>query len=187
MSDGLDLEWLLKMRVAIARCGEMDLGKWWNTDGQLGSYGSKMLSRGFPRTHHFAQARSVFTVAAHRCSQVFDPPYSATFWHLSDAIEDEFDARWEEWISDAPAWVPFFDQIAAVDTADVCVILQRLDLVTEEEVAEARSLRRSNEGKSVQLPGPFARDRRSAALLGVAFSLSSIGDLSVPYARRQSE
>jgi hypothetical protein len=52
----LDLTWLMKVRVAVARCGEMDLAKWWNTDGQLSSYGTKMLSRGLPRTHHFAQA-----------------------------------------------------------------------------------------------------------------------------------
>ncbi|MER8650972.1 BrxE family protein [Mesorhizobium sp. M0586] len=187
MDNNLDLEWLLKIRTCIARCGEMDVGKWWNTDGQLGSYGSKMLSRGFPRTHHFAQARSVFAVAAHRCSQVFDPPHCATFWHLSDAIEDEFDARWEGWLDDAPVWAPFFDQIAAIDTADARIVLTRLELVTDEEVAEAATLRRSNEGKSVQLPSLFGRDRRSVALLGLAFSLSAIGDLSVPYARMGSE
>jgi hypothetical protein len=53
----MDLERLLKLRVAIARFGEMDLAKWWNTKGQLGRMGSMALRRGFPRTHRFAQAR----------------------------------------------------------------------------------------------------------------------------------
>ena len=53
----LDLERLLKLRLVVARFGEMDLAKWWNTKGQLGRLGAA-LRRGLPRTHHFAQARS---------------------------------------------------------------------------------------------------------------------------------
>ena len=55
----MDLGWLLRLRLIVARCGEMDAQCWWNTEGQLGPYGAKVLKRGFPRTHHFAQARSV--------------------------------------------------------------------------------------------------------------------------------
>jgi hypothetical protein len=53
----------------VARMGEMDRAQWWNTKGQLGPLGAMALSRGLPRTHYFAQARSVFAVAAHRCDQ----------------------------------------------------------------------------------------------------------------------
>ena len=35
----VDLEWLFKLRVAIARCGEMDMARWWNSNKQLGSAG----------------------------------------------------------------------------------------------------------------------------------------------------
>jgi hypothetical protein len=52
----IDLDWLLRVRVVVARCGEMDALRWWNTAGQLGPYGAKVLGRGFPRTHYFAQA-----------------------------------------------------------------------------------------------------------------------------------
>jgi hypothetical protein len=52
--------------------------------------GSVALRRGFPRTHHFAQARSVFAVAAHRCTEVFNPPQSVTLWNLPETIEEEF-------------------------------------------------------------------------------------------------
>src|SRR4051812_26389568 len=64
----IDLDRLLKLRLLVARFGEMDLAKWWNTMGQLGRFGSAALRRGFPRTHRFAQARAVFAVAAHRCA-----------------------------------------------------------------------------------------------------------------------
>ena len=66
-----DLDRLLKLRLIVGRFGEMDNAKWWNTKGQLGRLGTAALRRGFPRTHFFAQARSVFAVAAHRCSEVF--------------------------------------------------------------------------------------------------------------------
>src|SRR5271170_4172154 len=78
----IDLDRLLKLRLVVARFGEMDIGKWWNTKGQLGRLGTAATRRGFPRTHYFAQARSVFAVAAHRCREVFDPPQCVTLWHL---------------------------------------------------------------------------------------------------------
>ncbi len=54
----IDLDRLLKLRLVVARFGEMDLAKWWNTKGQLGRLGAAALRRGFPRTHHFAQHRA---------------------------------------------------------------------------------------------------------------------------------
>jgi len=51
-----DLDRLLKLRVIVARFGEMDMAKRWNTNGQLGPLGSSTVRRGLPRTHHFAQA-----------------------------------------------------------------------------------------------------------------------------------
>src|SRR5437868_7406304 len=94
----LDLDRLLKLRVLVARFGEMDLARWWNTRGQLGRLGTAALRRGFPRTHYFAQARSVFAVAAHRCREVFDPAESVTLWQLPDAVEEDFESHWERWL-----------------------------------------------------------------------------------------
>jgi hypothetical protein len=78
----IDFDRLLKLRLVVARVGEMDLAKWWNTRGQLSRLGTAAVRRGFPRTHYFAQARSVFAVAAFRCHEVFDPPHSVTLWHI---------------------------------------------------------------------------------------------------------
>src|SRR6266480_4210089 len=106
----LDLDRLLKLRLVVGRFGEMDLSRWWNTKGQLGPLGTAALRRGFPRTHYFAQARSVFAVAAHRCREVFDPAESVTLWQLPEAVEEEFESHWERWLDQAEKWMPFFQK-----------------------------------------------------------------------------
>jgi hypothetical protein len=70
----LDLDHLLRLRLVVARFGEMDLARWWNTKGMLGRHGAVVLKRGFPATHHFAQARVVFEVARGRCRELFIRP-----------------------------------------------------------------------------------------------------------------
>src|SRR5262245_13092380 len=90
----VDLERLMKLRLLVARLGEMDLSRWWNTRGMLGRFGEVAAKRGFPRTHAFAQARVVFAVAAHRCREVFDPPRSMTLWNLPAEVEDRFESEW---------------------------------------------------------------------------------------------
>lgn len=187
-TDDLDLMWLCRIRIVVARLGEMDVLRWWNTDGQLSSFGAKVMSRGLPRTHYFAQARSVFAVAAHRSAQVFNPPNCATLWHLTDSVEDEFDARWESWLDDAGNWKPFFEEVARIQSGPVAGVLQALGLVTDEEVDElSRQLRRSATQSSVLLPNAFTRDRRSIAQLALGHGLSGIGDLAVPYARLDAQ
>jgi hypothetical protein len=177
----IDLDWLLRLRVIVARCGEMDAQKWWNTEGQLGHFGAKVLKRGFPRTHYFAQARSVFAVAAHRCAEIFDPPDAATFWRLSDEAEEAFDARWEGWLDAAPAWAPFFESVAALKGFDVVAALKGLSLVDDADVEAAARLKLADREKGVLVPGPFDLGRRAVALLALGFGRGAKGDLRVPY------
>ncbi len=73
-SFGIDLNHLLKLRLVVARHGEMDRARWWNTQGMLGRRGVVVLERGFPSTHFFAQARVVFAVARARCNELYSPP-----------------------------------------------------------------------------------------------------------------
>lgn len=180
----LDLDRLLKLRLVVARFGEMDRARWWNTRGQLATSGAAALRRGFPRTHLFAQARSVFAVAAHRCDEVFDPPDGVTLWRLPEAIEEEFDARWEHWLDASEAWTPFFAALAALSGTDLAVILRGLDLVTDRDVEESAKLRRSAEGRAVLLPGEFQASEAGLALLALGFSRGEPGAVAVPYARR---
>src|SRR5207247_7970135 len=78
----IDLERVMRLRLVVARHGEMDCARWWNTKGLLGRLGQIALSRGFPRIHYFAQARVVFAVAKSRCKEIFDPPGCMTLWLL---------------------------------------------------------------------------------------------------------
>jgi hypothetical protein len=41
-----DVNRLLKLRLVVARFGEMDLAKWWNTKGRLARFGAVALQRG---------------------------------------------------------------------------------------------------------------------------------------------
>lgn len=178
----IDLDRLLKLRVVVARFGEMDNAKWWNTKGQLGRLGAAALQRGFPRTHHFAQARSVFAVAAHRCAEVFDPPGSVTLWRLPETVEEEFDARWEMWLDNAGDWKGFFGDVAAIASVDLVATLTGFGLVSDTDVALFSRLRRS--ANAVPLPGIFVENDEDVALLALGFARGEPPALTVPYARR---
>src|SRR5688500_8764190 len=109
-----DLDRLLKLRAIVARYGEMDFARWWNTKGQLARLGAIALRRGFPRTHRFAQARSVFAVAAHRCAEVFAPPETVSLFRLPESLEETFDARWEHWLDHASEWTSFYEKLESL-------------------------------------------------------------------------
>jgi len=85
-----NLDLLLRLRLVIARLGEMDCAGWWNTRGLLGTNGTFVFRRSFPNTHFFAQARVAFAVARSRCQEVFAPPNCATLWNLPAEIEERF-------------------------------------------------------------------------------------------------
>jgi hypothetical protein len=184
MSPTIDLDRLLKLRLVIGRFGEMDQAGWWNTKEQLGALGADVLSRGFPRTHHFAQARSVFAVAAHRCAEVFDPPECVTLWRLPEEIEEQFDTQWEHWLDHAADWRPFFKRLESLPGTDLAAILKSLELVDDHDLESLSHLRRSAEGRAVPLPGVFASTDSDVTLLALGFARAEKGALAVPYARR---
>jgi len=180
----IDFDRLLKVRVVVARFGEMDLVKWWNTKGQLGPYGTSTLKRGFPRTHHFAQARSVFAVAAHRCREVFDRADCVTLWQLPEATEEEFDSRWETWFDPAGDWASFFRQVESLRGEDLPAILRNLGLATDSDVTAASKLKRSAEGRAVAVPGVYAGSEADLSLLALGFGRGEPEGLAVPYMNR---
>ena len=180
----IDLDRLLKLRLVIGRFGEMDVAGWWNTQGQLGTLGASVLSLGFPRTHLFAQARSVFAVAAHRCAEVFDPPQCVTLWRLPEEFEEQFDAQWEHWVNHAADWRPFFERLQSLPASDLAALLKSLELVEESDLESLSRLRRSAEGRAVPLPGVFASTDSDVTLLALGFARAEKGALTVPYARK---
>lgn len=134
MRAAINLERLLKLRLVVARFGEMDVAKWWNTRGQLGGLGTAAIRRVFSRTHYFAQARSVWAVAAHRCVEIFDPFDSVTLWRLSETIEEEFEARWMHWLDRANEWQPFFRSLEHLEGNDLRIALRTFGAVTDHEL-----------------------------------------------------
>lgn len=184
MNTDIDLDRLLKLRLMVARFGEMDLAKWWNTKGQLGRLGAVALRRGFPRTHRFAQARSVFAVAAHRCNEVFEPPGCVTLWRLPEAVEEDFDARWEHWLDNARDWTGVFEKLESLSGSDLAELLRAFELVEERDIEAYGRLRRSAEGRAVPLPGIFSGTDADVALLALGFARGEPSALAVPYARK---
>jgi hypothetical protein len=180
----IDLEKLLRLRLIVARFGELDNARWWNTKGQLGRLGAAVLRRGFPRTYLFAQARSVFAVAAQRCDEVFNPPGCVTLWKLPEALEEDFDARWEHWLDHASDWSSFFERIETLGSTDLIENLASLELVTEADLDAYARLRRSAEGRAVPLPGVYGGTDADVVLLALGFARGEPGALAVPYAWR---
>ena len=184
-TQSIDLERLFKLRLVVARMGEMDRAGWWNTKGQLGPLGALAVARGLPRSHNFAQARSVFAVAAHRCAEIFDLPNSWTLWRLPRDTEEAFDARWEHWVDNAQDWAATFETIAKLEGNDLRAALQTMNLVQDADLAALSALRTSAEGRAVALAMPFAGTARDVTLLAIGFALGRPGALAVPYARAE--
>lgn len=186
----IDFDRLLRLRLLVARVGEMDAARWWNTGDAarrtalLGRAGSVLMSRGFPRTHHFAQARLVFEVARARCAEVFDPPGCITLWNLPAATEDQFDSRWARWLEERDAWTDFFGSIEA-PPSDLLEAMKALELVGDADLEAASKLRRSAEGRAVPLPGVHTVTDPLITLLAAGFSRGEPGKLAVPYARME--
>jgi len=179
----LDLDRLLKLRLLVARFGEMDQARWWNTRGVLGRLGDMALRRGFSKTHLFAQARLVFAVASHRCRSVYDPPQSMTLWNLPAAVEDQFESRWADWIGRAEAWSTFFMELQAPTGTDLLTEAGRLGLADNHMLREARQLRRAAENRAVPIPGEHRPGNRILALLALGFFRGEPGAPAIPYAR----
>lgn len=184
----IDFDRVLRLRLVVARYGEMDAARWWNTgdaarrSALLGRAGSVLMSRGFPRTHRFAQARLVFEVARARCAEVFNPPGCVTIWNLPPAIEDQFDARWARWLEDREAWTGFFLSLEA-PPSDLLDTLKSLGLAGDGDLEAVSKLRRSAEGRAVPLPGVHVVTDSLITLLAAGFSRAEPGKLAVPYAR----
>jgi hypothetical protein len=178
----LDLKSLFRLRVAVARYGEMDSAKWWNTRGQLGTLGAAALRRGFPRTHWFAQARSVFAVAAHRCEEMYRSPDAMTLWRLGDSVEEEFEASWEVWTDNAESWNSFFEAVAPIPGTGLGEFLTKLDLIDKDFVASwVERLRDTPGDRAVELPGGYQGTGANVQMLALGFCLARPSELLVPY------
>jgi hypothetical protein len=174
---------LLKLRLCVARFGEMDLSGWWNTKCVLGNMGSSVYARGFPNTQLFARARVACAVATERCRAVFSPPGCITLWNMPAAVENLLESTWQEWCKDSANWEPFFAELSSIPEDGLLPLMEKLELIDAPTIEAAKSLRRGAEGKGVALPGSGTATRESIMLLAAAFSRGEKGKLAVPYLR----
>ena len=185
-TSAVDLDRLFKLRLVVARYGEMDAARWWNTQGVLGSRGALVYKRGFTSTHRFVQARVVFAVARSRCHELFDPPGCMTLWSLPAELEDQFDERWQTWLDDIDSWEPTFKALEKQEYGDLLAILRGHDLVTDQQVEAVKAFRRSAEGRSVPIPGTFHPDDGVLTLLAAGFARGEQSKPAVPYVRLET-
>jgi hypothetical protein len=179
----VNLDHLLRLRLVVARHGEMDGARWWNTNGVLGRKGGLLMSRGFPKTHRFAQARLVFEVAKARSAERFPAvPGCITLWNLPADLEEAFDARWASWLDDSEAWDEFFDGLHTGDS-DLLAMLRDRSLLHSQQEQEVSRMRRSAEGRSVPLSGVRRADDETVTLLAAGFARGESGKPAIPYAR----
>ncbi len=179
----IDFDRLLKLRLTVARVGEMDIAKWWNTNGMLADRGELVLKRGFPRTHHFAQARVVFEVARSRCNELFNPPACMTLWSLPADVEDEFEEHWQIWLDRGEQWVPVFQSIAALKGADLLEAFRQFGLISQTQLDAVAKLRRASENRAVPLSGTHHPNDDVLTMLAAGFSRGDVGNPAIPYAR----
>ena len=179
----LDLDRLLRLRLVVARFGEMDLARWWNSNGMLGRHGAVVLKRGFPATHYFGQARVVFEVARSRCRELFDPPGCMTLWHLPAEVEDAFEEHWQTWLDEGDRWASWFERLAALKGADLIDAMTGFELLSSQQREAVGKLRRSAEGRAVPLPGTHAAGDEVITLLAAGFARGEPGSPAIPYAR----
>jgi len=179
----VDLDRLFRLRLTVARFGEMDMARWWNSKGMLGRHGAVVLKRGFPPTHYFAQARVVFEVARSRCRELFDPPGCMTLWNLPAQLEDAFEELWQTWLDEAERWASVFESVAAMKGGDLLDAMIDLALLSPAQREAVGKLRRSAEGRSVPLPGTHPASDELITLLAAGFARGEVGSLAIPYAR----
>ncbi len=181
-----DFDRLFKLRLVVARHGEMDAAKWWNTQGILGRRGELLLKRGFPSTHYFAQARIVFEVAKSRCHELFAPPGCMTLWSLPAEVEEQFQEHWQGWLDEIDEWAPVFQMVAHHSGKDLLEALGELDLVAQPQLDAVAKLRRSAENRAVPISGTFRPNDDIITLLAAGFARGETGSPAIPYARLEA-
>ena len=185
-SSTIDFARLFTLRLVVARHGEMDAARWWNTQGMLGRRGAVVLKRGFPLTHRFTQARIVFEVARSRCRELFDPPGCMTLWSLPAEIEDRFEKHWQSWLDESDEWVSVFEAIAAQTGANLLKSLSAFDLLSKAQVDAVCKLSRSAENRAVLISGTYEPTDDIITLLAAGFTRGEVGNPAIPYARLDS-
>jgi hypothetical protein len=174
---------LLKLRLTVARYGEMDIARWWNTQGLLGRNGAILFSRGFPATHLFAQARAVMSVAENRCKDVFDTSNFITLWRLTPEIEDQFENRWGNWLDRIEEILPFFSRLEKLQSGALRNFLIDENLASDDLIASVLKHKKSVDDRAVALPATTPLNDEAVTMLAAGFLKGEMGSPVIPYVK----
>lgn len=176
------LDRLFRLRLTVARYGEMDRSEWWNTQGVLGSRGKVVLERGFPKTAPLARARVVFSVAQSRCASVFADAGKVTLWNLPAELEDQFTSHWSKWLSNSLQWDNFIEDIDSATEDGLTRGLLALGIVKEIHIEQASKAKDQKESHSAHVLNVEEIDADALSILAAGFALGDAGHLVVPFA-----
>ena len=180
-----DVKKIAALRMAVARHGEMDRSKWWNTKGLLSNVGELAISRGFPKSHVFARSRAAFAVASSRSEEVFNPPDSYTLWRLPVEIEDQLEDAWAGWLETPDEWRELLGQIDQEGSCELVSVLIKLELVSEQSAERGKGFRRADDLRSVPIKLNGEAVMEAIELLAAAHSCGEPGKLAVPFIREE--
>ena len=158
----------------------MDIARWWNTSGILSSLGSKVASRGLPRTEFYGRARVLFAVATQRTRQYFSPLESFTLWSLLPSVENALDEAMIRWAHEGRSWPAIEEVLAGLKLGGIEKALQAAGVATEQVTGLVPKMKAGPEGKSVLLPQTSKITDDTVALLAAAFSRSKPESLLLP-------
>jgi hypothetical protein len=176
----LNPELLFTARLIVGRYGEMDIARWWNTSGILSSLGSKVASRGLPRTEFYGRARVLFAVAQQRTRQYFSPPESFTLWSLPPSVENALDEAMIRWAHEGRSWPVIEEVLSGLKLGGIEQALQIAHVASDQIKSLVPKLKAGQEGKSILLPQSSKITDETVALLAAAFSRSKPEPLLLP-------
>jgi hypothetical protein len=109
-----------------------------------------------------------------------------TLWTLPAEVEDQFETRWQDWLDQAEEWAPFFEELEGLQGKDLLGAMQELGLLETDQVETAKKLRRSAEGRAVQISGVHRPSGEILTLLAAGFSRGEPGQPAIPYAKLEA-
>ncbi len=177
----IDFDRLMKLRLLIARFGEMDMARWWNTNSLLGKHGKIAISRGFPKTHYFVQANIVMAVAGKRCEELFNPPDSINLWNLPAIIENIFAGFRRDSLDRTDEWAPFFEALSGMTKDNLIDAMKTFGIISESQIESTEKLRRSAGGRAVRIARSLPLSDDLITLLAAGFAKSEPGSPAIPY------
>lgn len=102
--------------------------------------------------------------------------------NLPPNVEDAFDERRQHWLGDQATWEPLFSRLASDEHSELLSDLEASELLTAAQAGSVSALRRSAEGRAVQIGDASELSDDLVTLLAAAFAKGEPHAPAIPYA-----